>query len=243
MDDIVILAGGECPADLAALSGVPRRSDIPFNGKTFLETVVEAVKPLGEPLIVGGDPAKHPRTIPSGTSFVDSLSLALAELKSDRFLLATADLPFLTPEAVALFLRSADQSADVNYPIVPMDACKKAFPTLKRTAVKIREGEFTGGNLAFLKTDAARNSLPILRKLYEDRKSPLKLARTMGLKTLALLVRAQIAPASVSIADFEASLSRVLQLKIKGVVVPDPGIGTDIDNAEQYQAILRLQNP
>lgn len=241
MDDIVILAGGECPADLATVAGVPRRADIPYNDSTFLQIAIDAVTHLGHPLIVGGNPDLHPRTAPGGATFVESLENALDNTKADRFLLVFADLPFLTQTAVTRFIQLSDPQADVNYPIIPADLCKKAFPSLPRTTVTIKEGQFTGGNLALLNTASVRKSLPLLKQLYEARKSPFKIASLLGLKTLFLLVKAKFAPHTVEKAAFEKALSQVLELKVKGVVTPEPGIGTDIDNAEQYRTLLTLQ--
>ncbi len=243
MDDIVILAGGECPADLALVAGVPNRADIPYGDKTFLQIAIDAVKPLGEPLIVGGNPDRHPRTTPGGNSFVESLELALNAITTERFLLVFADLPFLTPQSVAKFLELSDPTADVNYPIVPADLCESAYPGLKRTAITLKEGRLTGGNLAFLRTQPVRESLPALKKLYAKRKSPLHLARIMGLKTLALLLKSQLSPSKVKISDFEKAVGRAFNLEVKGVLVPDPAIGTDIDSADQYQVLLQLKNP
>ena len=243
MDDIVILAGGECPADLAALSGVLHRADVPYEGRSFLQIAIDAVSHLGEPLVVGGKPNHSCRRVEGGETFVDSLEIATKHAKGERFLLVFADLPFLTSYAVNHFMQLADPTAAVNYPIVPVDLCLEAYPELKRTSVSIKEGAFTGGNLAFLKTEAVRDTLPILRELYEHRKSPLRVARTLGLGALFLLLKAHLSPSTVSIRDFERSIGKVLDLKIKGVIVPEPSIGTDIDSAEQYQALLRLQNP
>lgn len=242
MDDIVILAGGECPADLALLAGTARRADIPFQGKTFLQIALDAATPFGDPLVIGGNPNVHPRTAPGGTSFVESLESALDHVKSDRFLLVFADLPFLTSSAVANFITLCDPTADVNYPVVPVDLCESAYPSLKRTAITLREGRLTGGNLALIRAEPARQALPTLKRLYEKRKSPFHLARIMGLGTLAVLLRAQFASSSVGIPDFEKAVGRAFNLKVKGVLVPEPAIGTDIDSADQYQTLLNLQN-
>ena len=241
MDDIVILAGGECKPDLAAISGVPNRADIPFDGKTFLQIAYDAVKPLGEPLIVGGTGSTYKRQIPGGNSFVESIGIAANEISSDRFLLVFADLPFLTTEAVAEFLKNCNQSAEVNYPIIPIEDCQRDFPNLKRTTVKIAEGEFTGGNIGFFDRKAILNSLPLLEKLYSVRKSPFKLAKLLGLKTFSLLAQASLNPTKVPKSRFEAAISELLQLKVEGVIVHQSGIGTDIDNAEQYQQIFQFQ--
>ncbi len=242
MDDIVILAGGQCKPDLAAASGVPNRADIPFNGKSFLQIAIDAAEPLGEPLIVGGTPGTFKRQIKSGNSFVESLRLAAEATDSERFLLVLADLPFLTTDALTEFLNNCDQSAEVNYPIIPLELCKKDYPDLKRTTVRIAEGEFTGGNVGFFNRQAIISSLPLLEKLYASRKSPFRLAKLLGFKTFALLAQSNLNPSRVPKAKFEAAISQLLGLTVKGIIVNQSSIGTDIDNAEQYQQILQFQN-
>lgn len=242
MDDIVILAGGECKADMAAATGVAERSEIQFRGRTFLQIAIDAVAPIGSPLVVGGVQGRHDRQVSGGKSFVNSLRIACDSIEADRFLLVFADLPFLTTTDLTEFVSSSDPGADVNYPIVPLASCLAAYPTLERTAVRVAEGEFTGGNVALLKRRAVLDSLPLLERLYAARKSPLKLAGIMGVKTLALLIKAQINPSKVRIEQFERTIGAMLNLNIRGVRVDRPAIGTDIDSADQYRKILQFQD-
>jgi CTP:molybdopterin cytidylyltransferase MocA len=90
--------------------------------------------------------------VPGGETLVDTLLNGVAALAPDetRLLVATADIPFLTPDAVRDLLQRADAigGTDFAYPIVEAARCREQFPEMKRTTLKIKEGEFTGAILS-----------------------------------------------------------------------------------------------
>lgn len=248
MDDIVILAGGKADPSLQELTGVTHRADVPFHGLTLLERTVAAVAPLaGRTIVVGGSEAtvvpEGSIRVEGGQNFIDSLGRALEKVTSNRFLLCTVDLPFLTTESLNAFLSACEGEYGLFYPIVSAEACRNAFPTVSRTTLKLREGEFTGGNIALIHTDEMRRGLTTMQKAYDARKSPLKLAQIVGFDTLGRVALGKLVPASLTIATVEAKVGRFLGFPVKAVVTQDAAIGTDVDDAAQYQALLQLQTP
>src|SRR5438128_2609024 len=97
--DIVILAGGKCEPDLANVTGVEYRAQVPFLGRPMVEIVLEAVMPLGSPVLVGGPVGLCDRQVQGGVNFIDSVGKGLAAVQTATFLLVTVDLPCLTTEA------------------------------------------------------------------------------------------------------------------------------------------------
>lgn len=241
--DIVILAGGRCDPDLAEFSGTEWRADLPFGGRSMLDIVVSAVSGFGDPIVVGaaGDPIV--RHVPAGAHFIESLSNGIGAVTTPEFLLATADLPCLTAEAVQDFLDRCDPQAGFNYPVITVDDCESAFPGMRRTSLRLREGEFTGGNIALMQTDSMRRALPTMQEAYANRKKPLKLAAMVGLDTLFRVAVGRVAPASLPLATLEAKVSRFLGVRIKAVVSRYAEIGADIDNLAQYKSLIALKNP
>ncbi len=239
--DVVILAGGRCGPDLRAASGVEFRAELPIDGRPILEIVVEAAAPLGEPIVVGGPQGLYPRQFPGGNSFLESLAVGLAHA-GDEVLIVNADLPRLTTAGLEDFLGRCDRSAALNYPIIRLEDCERAFPGMRRTSLRLSEGRFTGGGIGLVRTELMLRSMPILERAYAARKRPIELARIVGMRTLWRLVLGALAPSTLSIAFLEGSVGRFLQAPLHAVITPCPELGADIDNAEQYRAFTGSQH-
>jgi hypothetical protein len=239
--DVVILAGGRCPSDLAEATGVENRAELMFDGKTFAEIVLAATSPLGDPVMVGGPPGLARRQVPGGRTFVESVRNGLDAVVTDRLILATVDLPFLTEASVRDLVARSDESAALNYPVIPSAKCEEAFPGMRRTTLRLREGSFTGGNLAVMRTDLMKSALPILESAYEARKSPLRLARMVGWGTLFRVVLARAVPQTLGLRDLERSVGRLLQVTVRAVQTDFAEVGADIDNLAQYNRLTDLK--
>jgi len=203
----------------------------------MVEIVFEATRHVGSAIVVGGPATLGERHVEAGENFIESLAAGLAEVLSDRFLLVTADLPFLTSEAVDDFIARCSPGTMLTYPIVDADVAAEKYPGMKRTVVALREGAFTGGNLAVIDSALMRRSLPIMRRAYAYRKSPLKLAAMVGFGTLARLALARVFPKSLRISSLERAVSRFLDGPVVAIPTRYPEIGADIDNLEQYRAL------
>ena len=238
--DVVVLAGGRCDGELRAATGAEFRADIKLGGRTLAEIVSAAVSPLGEPIFVGGPEGIATRRVPAGEDFCGSLANGLAQVKTDSFLLVTVDLPCLTTDGLQDFIASCDQSAGLNYPIVRIEDCERAFPGMRRTTLKLREGTFTGGNVALMGTEAMRRTLPVMEGAYAMRKRPLKLAQIVGFGVLFRVVFGQVFPSTLSLAFLERGVGRFLGVTVHGVVSPFAELGADLDKAEQFEAFSRL---
>lgn len=212
----------------------------------MVDWVIDAVAHLGPVVVVGGTSSSNDEggltTIhaPAGKTFIESLSNGLAHITSESFLLVTADLPFLTKESIDDFVARCDTTKLFNYPIIPMDEARRRFPQFKRTALKIREGEFTGGNIALVNTALIRRSLPLMQQGYDNRKSPLKLATIVGLGTLFRLILGKVLPGTLPIPALEKAVGKVLQGPVKAIITPYAEIGTDIDSPEQFAELEKL---
>jgi hypothetical protein len=172
-------------------------------------------------------------------SFVESLNAGAALVTTSHFLLVTADLPFLKAESIRAFLSNCDPEAGWNYPIIPLHLCQQQFPNLPRTSLKLREGQFTGGNIALIELEAFKIAQPYIQNVYNHRKSPIKLGQIAGIQTLSLIIAARLLPRVTSIKALERTVSRFLRSSAKAIITPCADIGTDIDNLEQYLALSR----
>ena len=239
--DVVILAGGKCEPALAEATAVEYRAEVPFMGRTMAEIVLEAVRPVGSPILVGGPPGLTDRHVEAGSNFVGSIAAGLGAVTTDTFLLVTVDLPCLTTHAVSDFIGRCDPRMALNYPVIHIEDCDREFPGMKRTRLALREGVFTGGNLALMNKELMQRAVPVLQKAYEHRKSPVKLAGLIGFGTLGRIILARMSPASLSISVLERKVGAFLGVPVRAVVTPFPEIGADIDNLSQYNSLIGLK--
>lgn len=224
-------------------SGADIRAMVPVNGQPMYRHVLNAlqgVPAVGQVYIVGSLPhSEDYRQIDPGDDLLENVRRGLQAVGSEEVLFTTVDLPFLTAESVNYFLNASQQSgAEITYAVVPAPLCREQFPKMKRTTVKLREGELTGGNLFWAKREAALQQLPRLQALYDARKKPFKLALQLGVGLLARFLIAQIlAPKILSIAVIEKRISQIAGIQGKAIICPYAEIGTDIDRLEHWQLL------
>ncbi|NMA14134.1 MAG: NTP transferase domain-containing protein, partial [Clostridia bacterium] len=164
--------------------------------------------------------------VPAGRTPIESCLNALEVLKpSNNVLVATSDIPLLTPNSLAHFIKQCSrQQADVYYPVVPKEANERLYPGAKRTYIKFREGTFTGGNLFMINPQVVKSCAGKAESFVEKRKSPLALARLVGWSfLLKFLLR------SLTLKEAEAKVSNIFGIKGAVIISPYPEVGIDVD--------------
>lgn len=254
----LILAGGkidpEKTPELAAVCGdVTNRALIPLKGRPMLGYVLDAVRDGlsaqgGGRILVAGDNLPLPAdtaAVPGGASLVDTILSGVGALEphETRLLIVTSDIPFLTAESVADFLTRAREvgNAQFVYPIIRAEDCRKRFPGMKRTTLRVAEGEFTGGNLALLDPGFLRRQEQVIRDAYAHRKNIPALARMLGPDLLFRLVLSRIAPGVLPIPVLERAVGRLLGgATARAVISPFAEVGTDVDRPEDIAVAERV---
>src|SRR5207248_2344003 len=129
---------------------------------------------------------------------------------------------FLTPEAVQdLVERGSALGVDIIYPVVAVSDCYKRFPGIKRTAVKLREGEFTGGNLVLARPGFLVRQKEHLTQAYAARKAPIKIARMLGIgTTLRFAVSLAVWPGLMNIPLLERKVSHMVGGTARALISP-----------------------
>lgn len=248
----VVLAGGQAKPELEAVIGQTSRALAQVFGKSLLRHVIDALLgagPQGEPLgpiLVAGDLPDSPdySRISDTGQFTDNLFAGLLRFQDQPFvLIATADLPFLTASVVGRFAQDASELAGrgdvgVVWPIVPLAACYARYPGVKRTSLKLREGVYTGGNLALVQPSLLLGLRDRITAAYAARKSPGRLAHMMGMTIFARLIASQtLAPRLLSIAHLEEGASRLLGGKARALMCDLPELATDLDRPSDFLAV------
>ncbi len=231
--DAVVLAGGEGAVIDPA---VQIKGLVPVAGKPMVEWVVDALRaartvagvavvvPTAENLGPWVD--KADKIVVSDQRFADNIFAGVDSFRSDRpTLVATGDLPALTPEAVDDFVsRSLEAGADFSYPLVREQDMLAQFPGSERTFVRIADGKVTGGNMAVLSPELVARNRDIGQRLFETRKNPLAMARVIGAPFVFKLLSGRLRPA-----DVEIKMATLLGGKCVALYTPHASIGADVD--------------
>jgi hypothetical protein len=240
--DIVILAGAKTPPELRELTGVEDRALLPVGGRTMLDIVTQALRPHGDLVVVGPHCDGAMRRVEAGGSYMESLRQGLGAVRTETFLLTMCDLPHLTSEGVGDFLSRCDPGALLNYPVLDAQATARAYPGVRRTTLRLREGEFTGGNLGLLRADLMREALPLLERAYALRKSPIGLGGLVGWGLVVRLVVGRFAPRTLSLPYLERRVGRFVGGPVRAIRTPYVEIGADVDDIAQYSAMIGMRN-
>lgn len=253
--DTLVLAGGKSTPELLAQTGATLRALSPLAGRPMFSYVTDALAQcdtVGRVFVVGSVPAGDGYTVvPPADSLLDNVMRGLNAVqplsslpptgKVVPLLLATSDIPLLTPAAVSDFLTQAvPLGVDFAYAIVPLSVCAARFPTLKRTTLKLREGQFTGGNLMLVNPAFLREHQPSIAAAYAARKQPLRLARMLGAELLGRMLMSQLlSPRLLSVPQLEAGVERLLGGTARAVVSHYAEVGTDCDSPADFAVAER----
>jgi len=242
----LILAGSENTGALAACSGEPYEALIPAGGRPMIEYVRDALRGtgrIGRTVVVGperelaGMFPPDVSFVPPGPRLMDVLAGAMARFDgARRVLIATADIPLLTAAAVSAFLDACgDMSRDIYYPVIGNRCIEERYPGCVRTYIPFREGIFTGGNLFLVNPAVIPKCAQRGQAFLEARKSPWRLSRLVG---PGFLIRFLLH--RVSLPETEASMTRLLGVSGRVVVVDYPEIGVDVDKPGDLALVRRV---
>ncbi|ANE42780.1 molybdenum cofactor guanylyltransferase [Deinococcus puniceus] len=233
----VVLGGGDPGDPFAAAHGVKVKGLIPVAGQPMALHVLRALHGSGRvqriayvgPTTSDMDDLIALRVTDHGTLLgnLEAGVEALAATAGERVLVVTADIPLLTAEQVRDVLDGAPIDAALVYPVVRREVCEAAYPGVKRTYARLKDGTFTGGNLFMLDPALIGQFLPRLRSVLAARKAPLKLAALIGPGILLRLLTGQL-----TVARLEAKVAALLGVPVHALITPHAAVGTDVDKDE-----------
>jgi len=248
----IVLAGGAAKPAFVTATGVTNRALVELaSGKTMLDFILDALRgseSVGGLYLVGDIPLQNGVTmVAPGDSLVENIIRGIdasGAKESDMVLLVSSDIPFIKSAEVDAFLSSAIQTdADFCYPIIPMADYNRQFSQMKRTTLKLREGEFTGGNIMLVRAGVITKNPDTIRAAYAARKSPLALGKMLGWGLFLKIIVSQLAfPNLLSIPILEGAISLLLGQGViaRAVITTSASIGTDIDQPEDVEIARRI---
>lgn len=233
----VVLGGGDPGDPFAAAHGVAVKALIPVGGEPMAVHVLRALRGSGRvsrvayvgPTTPALDELIDERVTDHGTLLsnleagVEALSQA-GLTSGERVLVVTADIPLLGPGQLAEVLAAAPVDAALVYPVVRREDCERAYPGVRRTYARLRDGTFTGGNVFLLDPRLVGQFLPRLREVLAARKAPLRLAGLIGPGVLVRLVTGRL-----TVAELEARVSTLLGVSARALITPHAAVGNDVD--------------
>ena len=189
---VLILAGrrgGDDPL-LSEHPGLASKALLPVAGTPMIERVMDAVRGLFVPVWVSGltqeeagaDVTEAPRADgPAG-----ALAAAVEAGAPTPLLVTTADHALLDAAMVDEFVsKAAAAGADMVVGFAERAVIEARFPTTKRTYLRFRDAQVSGCNLFYVAGAGALPAIRFWRRAEADRKTPWKLARHVGVGTLA----------------------------------------------------------
>ena len=243
--EAVILAGAEA-GNFDTDGTLSSRAMVKICEKSMLDWVAEAVSKSSygtRCCVIGNVETEYADVIlePCET-IVENIKKCLDEFVSGEYLLlCTSDIPLIDSDCVTQFVEEAQMiEADFVYPVCRKDICTDLYPDLKRTFIKLDDGEFTGGNIMLMKTDFLRKILPLLEKLFNARKSPLKLSKILGIRVLFKLILSRLNPKFLDIEYLEKTASSILGSTVKAVITPYPELCEDLDKPSELNAFEEI---
>jgi len=232
--DAVVLAGGSAKG--LSVQGIDTKALITIHGRPMIEYVVDALRRAPEVrkivVVVSKDESRGVWAeeadviVVSDGSMTDNLFAGLGKVdQKGLVLIASADIPLLTSEAVSDFLeRCSRVEAKLYYPVIAQEELERQFPGSVRTYARMKEGYYTGGNIALLDYETFLANRDLLEKYYGLRKSPLKLALTIGLVSIIKFLFHRL-----TMAEGERKISNLIKAKGIAIITPYAEIGIDVD--------------
>lgn len=171
----------------------------------------------------------EPRPTPSTSAYS-----AMQEVPGDTpVLVTTADHPLLTAEIVDHFCdRSLARGVDVTVGLAPYGLVKAAYPDMKKTVLRFRDGDYCGCNLFAFLTVEGRRMADYWRRVETQRKNPVRIIRILGWWAVIRYLMG-----SLTLEKALDSLSRRLHLRLGAIILPYAEAAVDIDSIADHDIV------
>jgi CTP:molybdopterin cytidylyltransferase MocA len=162
-----------------------------------------------------------------------SVALAIATLGLEPpILITTADHPLLGAETVDAFCEhAAASSTDLAFGLVPVGLVRGAFPGIRRTSYRFRDGAFCGCNLYALMTAKGCEAPALWTRVEANRKRPWRLVGALGYGTLLRFLLGRLSSTELTGLVFART-----GIRVRPVFLTDAAAGFDVDTPEQRRA-------
>lgn len=244
----IVLAGGMITPDdpLFSLTRQNQKAMLPVAGKPMVQWVIEAIDraEFVSNIIVAGldeglwfEVVKPVSTFPDTGTMLTNIMRGLERVNhagvGDKYaLLASGDIPTITPEIVDWRVRGAlEIGADINYAVVTKETMEARFPKSERSFVPLRDMLVCGGDLNVLRTSLIGHE-KLWERIIRARKSAWRQASLLGYDLLLQFLLRRI-----TLDEAGRKVSQRLGLFGTGIVSPYAELAMDIDKPAHLEVV------
>ncbi len=248
----IVLAADRAPGDpVARAAGSSCKALAPVDGTPMVERVLVALnesREVNARLLCGPPPAVYygehqlqrwlaAEDIPWVPSEAAPSRSAMAAMRNVPahlpVLLTTADHALLSPAIVDHFCREARLSGcDALVGLARHSLVVKAYPSVRRTVIRLRDDAYCGCNLFAFLTPEARRLAEYWRRVERQRKKPLRVVGAVGWLTVL-----QFLAGRLSLGTALERLSRRAGVRVGAVKLPFPDAAVDVDTMADWQFV------
>ena len=251
----IILAGNRPGKDpVAEAAGVACKAFAPISGRPMVHRVLDALadaRQVGPRILCGPsqslisqEPELNARLRTGEVKWIESHSTpslstyrALQAFPDNKpVLVTTADHALLTPQIVDYFCGEARRlQCDVAVGLTEYDGVIAAFPETRRTAIKFKDGAYSGCNLFGFLNPRSDRAAQFWRQIEQERKKPLRMMRILGWWTIVRYLLGRI-----SLDEGFDKLSNKMQIHLRAVLLPFPQAAIDVDTVDDWHFVQSL---
>jgi CTP:molybdopterin cytidylyltransferase MocA len=251
----IILAGKRPGKDpVAEAAGVACKSFAPIDGRPMVHRVLDALaaaEQVGPRILCGPsqslialEPKLKARLETGEVKWIDSHSTpslstyqTLQAFPDNKpVLVTTADHALLTPQIVDYFCGEARRlQCDVAVGLAEYDGVMAAFPETRRTAIKFKDGAYSGCNLFGFLNPRSDRAAQFWRQIEQERKKPLRMMRILGWWTIVRYLLGRI-----TLDSGLEKLSDKMQIRLRAVLLPFPQAAIDVDTVDDWHFVQSL---
>ncbi len=252
MINALILAGSSRREELEQQENVDNKAQVTIKGLPMMLHVLSALNQVSDlekiSIVTSGYLWREVRLdqeeiteayeiIEEQGGLLENLEAGLKAMPPERScLVITSDIPLIQPEAVEDFIsRCLPLDRDFYYPIIQRKNCEAVYPQAKRTYLKIKDGVYTGGNMALVKPSSLLNNINRLQLFFSYRKKPWKYAKLLSPVLVFKFITRQ-----VTIKELENHISRALFINARAVETPFIEVGTDVDKPSDLEMVRNI---
>jgi GTP:adenosylcobinamide-phosphate guanylyltransferase len=251
----IVLAGQRPGKDpVADAAGVACKSFAPIGGRPMVHRVLDALAAAGQvgsrilcgpsQSMIDQEPELKARIEQGEVKWIASHSTpslsthhALQTLPQQApILVTTADHALLSPQIVDYFCAEARRiQCDLVVGLTPYEGVVSTFPETKRTAIKFKDGAYSGCNLFGFLNPRAHRAAQFWRQIEQERKRPLKMIRILGWWAVVRYLMGR-----TSLDQGLEQISGKLQIRARAILLPFPQAAVDVDTAADWHFVQGL---
>ena len=242
---------------------LPSKALLPMAGKRVLDWQLDAMiesPDISDIYLIGLSPDEFPSDLDlkyiqyeRNSSILEkikygSLILQKAYPDLDHVIVCSGDAPGVTTSSINQFFDIFRQNldADLLIGVVPEDITLKFFPNHRRVIGKFKDMSVYPGEMYVFRhkiipvIEGEILQMTLKRRQFDRQKDTSKLVpvlKYLGRKPRLWLLIIKYGLGLLSISELESILSKVYNLKMKAIIIPDPGFGMDLDLPEDYESI------